>query len=110
MEIALRAARRDEASMLASIQAEASVAALAHIFPPDRYPFPHDEVQARWEEFLGDAEVRVVVAEAAAPVGLAAVRPAWLDGLYVVPAAWGTGVAGALHDRALAEHGPGEIR
>src|SRR3954468_20514791 len=99
MAIALRAARRDEASILASIQAEASVAALAHIFPPDRYPFPHDEVQARWAAFLGDAGGRALVAAAGAPVGLAAVRPGWLDGLYVGPAAWGTGVAGALHDR-----------
>ena len=35
-------------------------------------------------------------------MGLAAIDACWLHGLYVVPEAWGTGVAVALHDAALA--------
>ena len=98
----LRPARADEADALAAIQAEASLAALAHIFPPERYPFPHEEVRERWRDFLADAAVRVLVAEDGdRPVGVAAVRPGWLDGLYVVPAHWGTGAAALLHDGAL---------
>lgn len=56
----------------------------------------------RWQEAVADPGSRVVVAEAGPlPVGLAAVRCDWLDGLYVVPEQWGTGLAGALHDHAL---------
>ena len=35
------------------------------------------------------------------PVGVVLVTAEWLEGLYVVPEYWGTGVAGELHDRAL---------
>ena len=109
--VALRRARAGEAETLARIQAEASLAALAHVFPPDRYPFPHDEVRARWRRVLADADAQVLVAESGGDVvGLAAVCRGWLDGLYVVPAWWGEGVAPLLHDRALALLGPGEAR
>ena len=36
-------------------------------------------------------------------IGLAAVDGCWLRNLYVVPDAWGSGVAAELHDAALAE-------
>jgi GNAT superfamily N-acetyltransferase len=56
----------------------------------------------------------VFVAESAGePVGVAAARSGGLDGLYVVPEHWGTGVADRLHDAAL-DHcrslGDGECR
>jgi RimJ/RimL family protein N-acetyltransferase len=35
-------------------------------------------------------------------VGVAAVERCWLHGFYVVPERWGTDVASALHDAALA--------
>ena len=35
------------------------------------------------------------------PVGVAAIEGEWLNGLYVVPAEWGTGVAERLHDAAV---------
>jgi GNAT superfamily N-acetyltransferase len=102
-EVVVREARADEAETLVRIQAEASLAALAHVFPPDRYPYPYDAVRERWQVVLADADARVLVAEAGdAAVGVAAVRPGWLDGLYVVPERWGTGAAPLLHDRALA--------
>ena len=107
----MRGARADEAEALAAIQAEASLAALAHIFPPELYPFPHDEVSERWREFVADACYHVLVAEdGGRAVGVAAIRPGWLDGLYVAPSHWGTRVAGLLHDAALELHGPGECR
>jgi GNAT superfamily N-acetyltransferase len=100
--IEVRPARADDAETLAEIQRAASLAALAHIFPPERFPFPIDEVRDRWREAVADAGARVVVGEAAGrPAGLAAVRRDWLDGLYVVPQQWGSGVADALHDHAL---------
>jgi GNAT superfamily N-acetyltransferase len=101
---ALREARLDEATLLATLQERASLAALAHIFPPKRYPFPKGAVQARWEAALADPSRRVVVAEIEdEPVGVACVQADWLDGLYVIPDRWGTGVADDLHERALDE-------
>jgi GNAT superfamily N-acetyltransferase len=100
----IREARPAEAATLAAIQRDASLAALAHIFPPDRYPYPMDEVTERWKDALADAEVAVIVAEQdGVPVGVAGARPEWLDGLYVVPEWWSRGVGRALHDHVL-EH------
>jgi GNAT superfamily N-acetyltransferase len=98
----IREARPDEAEVLAAIQEEASVAALADIFPPDRYPFPVDAVRERWRDALADPELTVLVAERnGAPAGVAGCRAEWLDGLYVLPASWGEGVGRKLHDQAL---------
>lgn len=99
----IREARRDEAETLAAIQQAASLAALAHIFPPERYPFPVDAVRERWRNALADPGLTVLVAERDGEVaGVAACRPEWLDGLYVVPASWGEGVGWRLHDEVLA--------
>jgi GNAT superfamily N-acetyltransferase len=82
--------------LLAEIQEAASLAGLAHIYPPELYPFPREAVLARWRAstdlILVDVEER----------GFAAVAGEWLNGLYVRPEAWGTGVADELHDRAVA--------
>ena len=100
----IREARPDEAATLAAIQRDASLAALAHIFPPEQYPYPVDEVTQRWAEALADEEVSVFVAEeGGAPVGVAGARAEWLDGLYVLPEWWSRGVGRTLHDHVL-EH------
>lgn len=100
---AIRDARPDEAESLAAIQRDASLAALAHIFPPELYPYPLDEVQERWREALADPEVQVFVAERdGAAAGVAGCRAEWLDGLYALPAFWGLGVGRELHDHVLA--------
>ena len=59
----IREARPDEAGALAAIQRDASLAALADIFPPELYPYPLDDVTRRWEESLADGGVAVLVAE-----------------------------------------------
>jgi GNAT superfamily N-acetyltransferase len=82
------------AELLAAIQEDASLAGLAHIYPPERYPFPREAVLERWR-----ASTQLVFVEDEA--GFAAVAPPWLDALYVRPAAWGPGVAARLHDRAV---------
>jgi GNAT superfamily N-acetyltransferase len=88
-----------EAEAHFAVQREACVAAFAHVFPPELYPFPDDAVRASWRAFDG----HVLVAEDdGRVVGVAAVDGCWLRNLYVVPDAWGSGVAGALHDAALA--------
>lgn len=99
----IREARPDEAEVLAAIQQDASLAALPHIFPPERYPFPLEAVEERWSDALSDPGVLVFVAERdGAPVGVAGCRPEWLDGLYVLPSWWGRDVARELHDHVLA--------
>jgi GNAT superfamily N-acetyltransferase len=98
----IREARPDEAVVLAAIQRDASLAALAHVFPPELYAYPSDEVTQRWEEFLADDGVTVLVAEEdGAPTGVAGCRSEWLDGLYVLPQWWSRGVGRALHDEVL---------
>jgi GNAT superfamily N-acetyltransferase len=91
-----------DAGLAAGIQERASVAGLAHVFPPERYPYPRAAILDRWTALLGGGEHRVLLAELdGEAVGVVAVRPGWLDGLYVVPEAWGTGVADMLHGAAL---------
>ena len=98
----IREARLDEAEALAGIQRAASVAAFAHIFPPDRYPYPIDDVQARWVVAVEDPVLTVLVAELnGAPAAVAGCRAEWLDGLYVRPEHWGSGLGRKLHDEVL---------
>jgi GNAT superfamily N-acetyltransferase len=82
--------------LLAEIQEAASLAGLAHIYPPERYPFPREAVLERWRSYTGeiflDPQHR----------GFSAIGDEWLNGLYVRPEWWGSGVAGELHDRAVA--------
>jgi GNAT superfamily N-acetyltransferase len=99
----IREARPDEAEALATIQREASLAANAHIFPPELYPFPTAEITQRWQEFLEDPAVTVLVQEDdGVAVGVAGSRAEWLDGLYVLPEWWSRGVGQSLHDEVLA--------
>jgi tRNA dimethylallyltransferase len=98
----LRPAHPDDAEAAFQVQRRASLAGLAHIYPPERYPFPEDAVRDRWREALADPTAHVTVAEnASGIVGVASARAGWLDGLYVVPERWGDGLADRLHDAAL---------
>jgi GNAT superfamily N-acetyltransferase len=98
----IRAARADEAETLLGIQRGACVAAFAHIFPPELYPFPDDLIRTAWQEALADPDVEVFVAEAdGEPIGSVSVGGDFLRTLYVLPAHWRTGLGTALHDHAL---------
>jgi putative acetyltransferase len=100
--VRVRAARPEEAEVLLGIQQAASVAAFGHLFPPTMYPFPVGPVRERWQTALGAAEVGVLVAEREGlAVGVVQVAPERLDGLFVLPRAWGSGVADRLHDAAV---------
>jgi len=98
----IRKARADEGPILAEVQERASVAALAHIFPPDQYPYPREAVHARWAAAVAEADTGTLIALSYdEPVGAACVTFGWLEGLYVVPERWGTGLADAIHHQAL---------
>jgi GNAT superfamily N-acetyltransferase len=98
----IRVARPEEAELLAAVQERASIAALGHIFPPELYPYPGEAIRARWSRVAADPAKWALIAIAdEEPVGAACVSEEWLEGLYVVPERWGTGLADRLHDRAL---------
>ena len=101
-ETVVRPARAADAESAFQVQRAASLAALGHIYPPDRYPFPDDAIRARWQQAAGTTDGNVIVAERGdRVVGVAAAKDGWLNGLYVLPEEWGNGVAGRLHDEAL---------
>jgi GNAT superfamily N-acetyltransferase len=98
----IRRARPDEAETLLRIQREAAVLAFAHIFPPDRYPFPDDGVRADWEQALADPAIEIYVLEVDGQPGASvAVGYGFLRNLYVLPAYQGSGVGSRMHDHAL---------
>ena len=98
----VRPARLDEAEALLRVQRDASVVAFAHIFPPERYAFPEEDVLANWRAALAGDATEVHVAEVEGDVvGCVSLGAGFLSTLYVVPAQQGTGVGTALHDLAL---------
>lgn len=102
-EPVIRVAGADEVDILLAIQRTASVDGFAKVFPPDRYPYPSDDVRELWRGALVEPSVDVYVAELRGDaVGTVAVDDEWLRSLYVAPGHQGTGVGSALHDHALA--------
>jgi RimJ/RimL family protein N-acetyltransferase len=97
--LTIRPSGREEAETHFALQRAASLAALAHVYPPDEYPYPDDAIRERWRNVTGTV---LVAEEDGMPVGVAVTEACWLHGFYVDPAHWGTGVATALHDAALA--------
>ena len=98
----IREARPDDLERLLAIQREASVAGFANVFPPERYPYPTDEVREVWREALADSDVDAYVAELeGGAVGTVTVDSDFLRQLYVLPAHWGTGIGSALLERGL---------
>jgi RimJ/RimL family protein N-acetyltransferase len=97
----------DEHDLLAltDLERTANLAALSHVFPPDRYPFPADDVLARWRLVLDDPSAVVLVAEDSDSEGgliaLAAYDDSTLRHLAVRPDHWGEGLATKVIDTAL---------
>lgn len=97
-----RRARAEEAGPLLDLQRAANLAGLADVFPPDRFPFPDDDVLARWALVLDEPGACVDVVDG--PAGLLAVSAyddSTLRHLAVHPDAWGTGLGRAGVERAV---------
>lgn len=106
-----RVATADDLTALRDLEQTANLVALGHVFPPERYPFPADDVLARWALVLEDPEAVVLVSDGVEgrPHGTgrggrglaayAAYDAGSLRHLAVHPDLWGTGVA----SRAVAE-------
>jgi GNAT superfamily N-acetyltransferase len=107
-----REATVDDMTALRDLEREANLAALGHVFPPERYPFPDDDILARWALLLADPEVTVLVKESDAGLDLlAAYDDRSLRHLAVRPRHWGEGLASTAIEtvlRALAAKGAAE--
>jgi GNAT superfamily N-acetyltransferase len=100
--VSWRLATGADAPALRDIEREANLVGLAHVFPAAEFPFPDDDVEARWAATLADPGVTVELGVDPQPLAFSA----WdaegrLRHLAVVPAYWGTGLARAGVDRAV---------
>jgi GNAT superfamily N-acetyltransferase len=57
---------------------------------------PEGGVRRRYTRLLADSDAHVFIADG---LGYAAARPGHVEALYVMPEAWGTGIADALYAR-----------
>jgi GNAT superfamily N-acetyltransferase len=98
-----REATFDDLTALRDLEREANLAALGHVFPPDRYPFPDDDVLARWALVLDEPGVCVLVRDSEdGRIDLfAAYDDYTLRHLAVRPDVWGSGLASQAIETAL---------
>ena len=100
----MREATENDVGALRDLERAANLAALGHVFPPDRYPFPDDAVLTRWRIVLDDPDVTTLVVDAEDGAGLAAAcayDETTVRHLAVRPDHWGHGLATAALDAAL---------
>jgi RimJ/RimL family protein N-acetyltransferase len=107
-EVMFREATPADAAALRDLEREANLVGLGHVFPPERYPYPDDDVLARWALVLDEPGVDVLVRDAdrGGVDVLAAYDDRSLRHLAVHPDLWGTGLAtrvmaAVLHAMAL---------
>ena len=118
--VAFRRAVADDAGALLALEREASLAALGHVFPADRFPYPDADVLARWHLVLGDPDTVVEVMDApdaGRPCELVCLvahdAHGTLRHLAVAPVWWGRGlgaVAVRHAEAALRAAGHRELR
>ncbi|HMJ00761.1 MAG TPA: GNAT family N-acetyltransferase [Gaiellaceae bacterium] len=105
VNVELRPVRPDESDELYRGYRESALVAYAHVFPPELYRFPDDDVRQMWRELVSENGRRhqLFVAEVDGEIlGAIVATPETLEHLFVVPSYWGTGVADTLHDAAVA--------
>lgn len=99
----LRHAVLPDLPALIEVQHAGAVAALAHIFPQDLYPFPRERLYARWAAETVDPGVDVFVIDddRGRLAGFAATRGDQLLHLGTAVETWGSGLAVAAHHEIL---------
>lgn len=98
----LRNAAPSDLPALLEVQQSGAVMALAHIFPQDEHPFPHDKLHSRWVEEITDPQVNVfVIEDEDRLVGFAATRGDELLHFGTAVETWGTGLAAAAHNEIV---------
>ncbi|HEX6247743.1 MAG TPA: GNAT family N-acetyltransferase [Nocardioidaceae bacterium] len=101
-----RAAEERDLLPLTELERDANLAALAHVFPPERHPFPFEAVLARWRLVLDDPSAVVLVLDDAEHDRLAAYvayDDATVRHVAVHPDRWGEGIGTAGMHRALSD-------
>lgn len=96
-----RAATDHDARALSDLERDANLLALRHVFDPATYPYPCEEVLARWQRLLADESVVVLVVDGDTGLqALLAYDDERVRHLAVHPDRWGQGLAGAALGRA----------
>jgi ribosomal protein S18 acetylase RimI-like enzyme len=73
----IRRARPRDVGLLVKLERAASESALGQVFPPDRFPFPVEQVTRRWRRTLRDRQAQVRILELFdTPVGFVCYEPA----------------------------------
>ncbi|MFC7483489.1 GNAT family protein [Luedemannella flava] len=95
----VRDATLADLAALIDVQQLGAVRAVGHIFPQDEYPFPREDLRARWAAEIADPgiEAYVVDDDAGAIVGFAALRGDELLHFGTAVETWGTGLAAEVH-------------
>ncbi|HWL41917.1 MAG TPA: alpha/beta fold hydrolase [Ilumatobacter sp.] len=89
-----RLATLDDVDALTELERIANLVALAHVFPPDEYPYPTDGVRARWRDVLAEPGITVAVAGGVDRLdAFVAFDRSVVRHLAVHPDRWGDGVA-----------------
>lgn len=89
----------EDLELVFSIQRDASLAGFASVFPPERHPYPDEDVRHGLRDQLEDHGNVVLIDDEGR--GFALVGHGWLQRLFVREYVWGTGVAEELHAAAL---------
>lgn len=98
----LRKATAEDVVALRDLERAANLVGLAHVFPPERYPFPDDAVLSRWVLVLEEPGVTVLVRDADVGVDLLlAYDDRSLRHLAVHPDEWGRGLASGAVEVAV---------
>ena len=107
----IRRARPDESRLLTRIERAASEEHLEHLFPPEDFPYPVNEVTTRWRRLLHDPAARVFVLELEEDaLGFVAFSAGEVLHLGVVPHRTRRGYGSALLEFAVREvYESGEI-
>ncbi|HEU4908296.1 MAG TPA: GNAT family N-acetyltransferase [Propionibacteriaceae bacterium] len=100
----IRRARPDESRLLTRLERAASEDALAHIFPPERYPYPVTDITRRWRHVLRNRLMHAYLLELSdGPVGYVAFDVDTVHHLGVVPEQTRRGYGSALLEFACME-------
>ena len=97
-----REATHRDLKELLELDRAANLAALGHVFPQERYPFPEAEILSQWQDMVADPTLTVLVAEGAESLTSVVVYDAErVQKLAVHPGHWGQGLATRALQAAL---------
>jgi len=103
-DVALRPAGSSDADVLLMLERACGLEALGHVFPPESFPYPTQQVSARWERLLDDPEAVTILAvdhRTGAGCGFVCVRHGVVEHLGVDPARQREGIGSLLLAEAV---------